>query len=66
MHQQGGDEMIKKLILNKDHPIFNEFEKRFIRDLMKLHIRNLYADLSKRDKACIQRCIGWLEGNDCE
>lgn len=54
-----GNRQIRELINQRHDPIFNDWEQNFIRDLMGQR----YEMLSKAQKACITRLIGWLKGD---
>lgn len=56
---QVGDAQIKELLANRNDPVFNDWEKSFISDLWG----RKYVKLTKNQKACVTRLIGWLRGD---
>lgn len=55
-----GQKLIEELLKNRMDPIFNEWERGFIKHLAGVK----YQTLTKDQKACITRLIGWLRGDD--
>ena len=53
-----GDNQIKELLEHQRDPVFNDWEKGFIRDLAG----KKYEGLTKNQKSVITRLIGWLRG----
>lgn len=53
-----GEEMLKELIRFKESSIFDEHEKRFIREILGKR----FEELSKHQKAVVLRLYGWLTG----
>lgn len=54
-----GNRQLRELIDRRHDMIFNEWEQNFIRDLMG----KSYSSLTKHQKACVTRLIGWLKGD---
>lgn len=55
-----GDKKIEELIANVFDPIFNDWEKSFIKELQR--VPKPYMKLSKSEKAVVIRLWEWLKG----
>lgn len=57
-----GNEQLSEIFRYRDSKVFNDWEQRFINDLLKRRVR--YSQLTKHERTVVSRLYGWLKGDD--
>lgn len=55
---EDGEAQLEELRKNRDSSQFNDYEKRFILETLKMR----FANMSKHQKTVVLRLYGWLNG----